>query len=616
MKTSAPPPCVVPIRTFKRLASRFPFSSRPVLTSIHGSDLLALRQLRDDLTKRDRGARVRRAAARGEVTVRRDRGVVHAEGYRLRVDTSGIAITAATDAGAFYGIQTLRELIAIYGLRLPCCEIEDAPAFARRGIYHDCSRGKVPKVSTVKALIGFLARFKINELQLYLENTFTFQKHPEIGKGFSPYTPQDLLEIQAHAAKHHVNFVPSLTSFGHFEKILMLPEYSSLGEYPGFRNYPGGTTLCPTDPRSIRLLADMYEDFLPNFTSEDFNVCGDEPWELGKGRSKRRAERLGLGRVYLDFILKVHKLCLKHGRRMNLWSDIVLDHPEMIPEIPRDIVMLNWDYGTTGKRIDRSHEIVEAGLPWVACPGTHGWLSHGSRINDSLENTSFFARSAQENGAEGFMTTDWGDCGHRQFLGPCLAGMAHGAAHAWHTNGVVDKTHLRRFTRVVFNDTSGQLARNLAVLGAKESGYWAYSALVESLAESKTLATGFAASRCHIDQVGLTGKSLNGHMERLLALPWASPSESMETFLRQALDEFPVATEMERLAYKRILLARTVRGERQPEPRELKKHARELEACAEKFAHMWLRRNRPSRLRDNLNAFRIAAREARSLATR
>jgi hypothetical protein len=211
------------------------------------------------------------------------------------------------------------------------------------------------------------------------------------------------------------------------------------------------------------------------------------------------------------------------------------------------------------------------------------------------------------------MTTDWGDGGHRQFLGVCLSGMAHGAAHAWHTNGVVDKTHLRRFTRVVFGDTSGQLARSIAVLGAKESGQWAYSALVESLVEPKTLATGFAVTRCHIDQVGLTGTRLNARMDKLLALPWAAPSESMETFLRQALDEFPVATEMERLAYRRVLLARTVRGDRRPASRELKKHASELEGCAGKFARLWRVRNRPSRLRDNLNGFRNAAREARSL---
>ncbi len=125
--------------------------------------------------------------------------------------------------------------------------------------------------------------------------------------------------MQGYAKMHFINFVPSLTSFGHFEKILMLPEYQHLGEMPGFRGHPGGSTLCPGDPGSIKLLEDMYDDFLPLFDAEDFNACGDEPWELGKGRSKARAKRIGLGRVYLDFLLKIHKLCFSskfHTRKI------------------------------------------------------------------------------------------------------------------------------------------------------------------------------------------------------------------------------------------------------------------------------------------------------------
>jgi hypothetical protein len=54
-----------------------------------------------------------------------------------------------------------------------------------------------------------------------------------------------------------VRFVPSLTSLGHFEKILMIPRYASLGELPGFRDLPGGTTLCPSDRGALRLVAEM-----------------------------------------------------------------------------------------------------------------------------------------------------------------------------------------------------------------------------------------------------------------------------------------------------------------------------------------------------------------------
>jgi hypothetical protein len=358
----------------------------------------------------------------------------------------------------------------------------------------------------------------------------------------------------------------------------------------------------------------MYGDFLPLFKAEDFNACGDEPWELGKGRSKRRADKTGVGRVYLDFILKVHKLCLKHGKRMNLWSDIVLDHPEMIPQIPKDIVMLNWDYGTDGKRIARSHEIAEAGLSFVGCPGTHGWLSHGTRMKTSLQNTSYFARIAKENGAEGFMTTDWGDGGHRQFLGLCLSGMAHGAAHAWHTDGVDDSTHLRRFTRVVFRDTSGRLARNLAFLGADESGQWAYKALVSSLTENKVLATGFAAHRYGLDGIKISDGRLRTRLEKLQSIPWDGGADTDDAFLSKALEEFPAAGRMEGLAYDRALLTRDLCASRPVLPRVLKRHAANMDACAAQFAELWRNRNKPSRLRDNLNGFRAAAREARDLA--
>ncbi len=228
-------------------------------------------------------------------------------------------------AGTYYAIQTLRDLTQIFDRTIPAMVIEDEPDFARRGIYHDCSRGKVPKIKTLKELVIRLAHWKINEFQLYIENVFTFKSHPEIGKGYSPFTPEEILELQEHCRNHHVRLVGSLASFGHFEKILALPQYSHLGEMPGFRGFPGGTTLCPADPGSIKLIEELYNDFMPLFDADDFNVCCDETWELGKGRSKKIADRVGVGRVYLDFILKIHRLCNRFGKRMNLWADIVLN---------------------------------------------------------------------------------------------------------------------------------------------------------------------------------------------------------------------------------------------------------------------------------------------------
>ena len=85
-----------------------------------------------------------------------------------------------------------------------------------------------------------------------------------------------------------MKLVGSLASGGHFEKILALQQYTHLGEIPGFRNHPGGSTLCPVNRDSIKLVSELYNEFVPLFEAEDFNVCCDETWELGKGRSKIR----------------------------------------------------------------------------------------------------------------------------------------------------------------------------------------------------------------------------------------------------------------------------------------------------------------------------------------
>ncbi|MGB2823828.1 MAG: glycoside hydrolase family 20 zincin-like fold domain-containing protein, partial [Phycisphaerae bacterium] len=562
------------------------------------ADTLPLGQLQRDLQTHCPD----RPGGQTAVRVVRDAGIEGDEAYRLTVRPDGVEVAAATDAGAYYGVQTLRELIVACGPRMPCCVIEDGPDFARRGVYHDCSRGKVPTLKTLKDLVERLARWKINELQLYVENVFTFRKHPAIGQGFSPFTPEELTELQAHCRLHHVRLVGSLASFGHMEKILALPEYSHLGEMPGFRDLPGGTTLCPLDPGSIKLVADLYEEFVPLHEARDFNVCCDETWELGKGRSRDEAERRGVGRLYLDFLLELHELCGRHGKRMNAWADIVLEHPELLGEMPKDAVMLNWDYSPGGARIARTREIAEAHLPLVVCPGTNGWLSHGTRLPQAVANVAEFAAEGRKCGAEGLLNTDWGDGGHRNPLGASLHGFAHGAAHAWNGGAVDDARFTDVFCRHAFGRGDGRLAKYLRVLGetyrmtGSQNEYAAslYRALVEPL--------GPAAEGERSDIDGITAEGAAGIVEALsaAAADMPNPDEQTEQFEAVALRELALAGRMDILASRRVLAAKKLRAGETVSPRELRDLAEETRRVADDFEQLWLARNKPSRLRDNL----------------
>jgi hypothetical protein len=588
-----------------------------------GEDALPLSQLVDELAAMTVRSRLQMGADSATVFVRRDRSLDHPEAYRLDVREDGIEIVSAAAAGAYYGIQTLRDLVRIHGTNLPCCRIDDRPTINRRGVYFDCSRGKVPTVQTVKQMIEWLAHWKVNELQLYIENTFQFSRHPAIGQGFSPYSPDDILAMQEHAKKHHISFVPSLTSFGHFERILMLPEYQDLGEMPGARGMPGGTTLCPDDPRSIELVGDMYEDFLPLFDAEDFNPCLDEPWELGRGRSKERVEREGLGKVYLDYVLKIRELCDRHGKRMNMWGDIVMKHPEVLPDMPRDIVVLNWDYWIHGKRISRTHELRDLDLPFVCCPGTNSWNSHGSRLEAALTNVSMFADAASENNAEGLMNTDWGNVGHRHFLASSLCSFAHGAAHGWCTEEVDDARHVERFCDLVFGDPDEELAAVVRLLGEYPLGVdHPYLALLEDMVEPGKPLTpapeifgGFRIKKnLDMDGVEASEEEIAGRREAVAAIQWPKPQRKLSPFEELAMDEYAMAARMEALGCRHMELARRVRSGAHLPAEDLRQYAEKLEERAAQFEELWLARNRPSRLADNLAFFHAASEQAKELA--
>ena len=104
----------------------------------------------------------------------------------------------------------------------------------------------------------------------------------------------------------------------------------------------------------------MFDELLPHFTSPLFNVGCDETFDLGQGRSKTEVEKRGRERVYLDFLRKVYELACSHGRMMQFWGDIILHRPELIPELPKDVIALEWG------DLDFQARTIMSGARWTA----------------------------------------------------------------------------------------------------------------------------------------------------------------------------------------------------------------------------------------------------------
>jgi len=607
---------LVPVKKVIFRKGIFRWPARPILASPHTADNLPLKQLSRDLAEKNIKANItKNLFASAAVRISRDKKIANDEAYRLSISQDGIEIFAKADAGAYYAVQTLRDLVRIYGRTLPACIIEDKPDFRRRGIYHDCSRGKVPKLNTLKELVERLAHWKINELQLYVENVFTFKRHPDIGKGFSPFTAEEILSLQECCRAHHIRLVGSLASFGHFEKILSLPKYGDLGEMPGFRGFPGGTTLCPTDPRSIKLIAELYSEFVPLFEAEDFNVCCDETWELGKGRSKKIANQVGARGVYLEFLLKIHRLCDKYGKRMNAWADMVLKYPQLLKKLPQDMVLLNWEYESGGENIRKTRKIAESGMRFMVCPGTSGWLTHGSRLSNSMGNVKNFAAQGRRYHAEGLLNTDWGDRGHRNFLGASLHSFAHGAAHSWHGKAVDEKRFTENFCEHVFGQRTNKMAKKVALLGdtyimcgkPMRNESLLYDALVEPILHI------IPPARSCIDMMEPAG--LRRILEKLSdGKGWPEVPKTTGAFERIAIRELKAAERMDYLACRRALAAKALRAGKSVRSSELAQLGRSIEEVSGEFKKLWLLRNKTSRLQDNLRLFKQVERESYHLA--
>ena len=311
--------------------------------------------------------------------------------------------------------------------------------FAVRSYMLDISRDKVPTMGTLKLLVEILEKFNYNQLQLYTEHTFAYSKHEAVWKDASPMTAQEVRELDLFCAMHGIDLVPNQNSFGHLERWLVKPEYNHLAELPhggaplpwgGFKKDP--TTLCPTDPASLEFLAGLYDELLPNFESRLFNIGCDETFDLlGEGRSAAAVKEKGEGRVYLEFLLKVAELVRKRGKRPMFWGDVILRHPELVPELPKDLIALDWGYEGNHPFMDEAAKFAAAGLDFYVCPGTSSWNSLAGRVENMRENMIVAERAGHLHGAKGFMVTDWGDGGHWQPLAASLPGLILGGNLAY-----------------------------------------------------------------------------------------------------------------------------------------------------------------------------------------
>lgn len=319
-------------------------------------------------------------------------GAASPEAYRLRVTPDTIEIAARAYIGFLQGSRTLRQLVATD--RVPCCTVEDAPAFAWRGAMLDVSRHFFP-LDFLKKQVDVMASYKLNRLHLHLTDAagwrMEIKRYPELtrkaawrthaswkewwngdrryvdegtpGAYGGYYTQDELRELVAYARQRGVTVVPEIEMPGHSEEVLAVYPELSCTHVPYEQ-----ADFCPGNDSTFRFLENVLDEVMDVFPSCDIHIGGDEAAKRSWPDCplcRSRMEREGLDDVndlQAYFVRRIGDYLAAHGRRLVGWDEIIAD------SLTQGATVMLW------RDTAFVHDAIRRGYDVVLAPGRFCYL--------------------------------------------------------------------------------------------------------------------------------------------------------------------------------------------------------------------------------------------------
>ncbi len=331
----------------------------------------------------------------------RDSAPLPAEGYRLRVTRERVVVEAGDAAGAFYAVQTLRQLAptALWAERplvlgrpfLPGVELEDAPRFGWRGVMIDESRHFIGKTHVLK-ILDAMAALKLNRFHWHLTDApgwrIEIKQFPELttigargdhsnaDRAPQFYTQDEIREIVAYARARHIVVIPEIEMPAHSTAALRAYPHLSCTGKPEFM-------YCASNPEVYRFLEQVLDEVLTLFDSEFIHIGGDEcptgVWkkcprcQALKTRENMPDERGLQSRMIHHF----DRHLAARGRRLVGWDEIL--EGGLAP----GATVMSW------RGVDGAHKAAALGQDVILTPRTYLYLDYPQ--TETPDGYSYFA---------------------------------------------------------------------------------------------------------------------------------------------------------------------------------------------------------------------------------
>ena len=315
------------------------------------------------------------------------------EGYVLHVSKNRVLVAGCDNRGAFYGLQSLRQLVKEKkSFQIPCIQIRDWPHMPFRGIrMYIPGRDNIPFFK--RFIRDFMALYKYNKVILEVNACMRFDKHPELNAGARefakdlnytrrdrPAGPNDEFQDSAHhdagdgdilekqevkdlvqyARQHYIDMIPEIPSLTH--TYYMLTRHRELAEIP---NAEWPDTYCPSNPDSYKLLFDIFDEYIEVIQPNMIHIGHDE-WRMDMNVCPR-CKGKDYTRLFAMDVNKIYDYLTAKNIKVAMWGDHFLESvrqrgfrertsssgykykipgglaPELVREsIPKDILIFNW----------------------------------------------------------------------------------------------------------------------------------------------------------------------------------------------------------------------------------------------------------------------------------
>ncbi len=355
------------------------------------------------------------------------------QGYAIEVRPDLVLVAGSDEAGAFYGFQTLRQLIRRDGeaTAIAGVSIRDWPHKPFRGIkLYLPGRDSIPYFK--RFVRDFMAAHKFNRLILEMNAAMRLDRHPEVNAGwldlardlvltrrdrpagphgnmnsthhdtadFGILEKDEVAELVRFVRDHHIEVIPEIPSLSH--SYYLLARHPELAEVPD--QWPD--TYCPSLPGSYKLLFDVLDEYIDVMKPRMVHMGKDE-WRMPWGVCPRCRNR-DYREVFIEDLRKTYDHLHQRGIQMAMWGDYLIEPlrgsglrprtsrtgwkylapgaitPEQVrTRVPKDILIFNWfwdeQYAGTGQGEKNDVSLEEWGFQQVYGNMTPGVQNYGRR---------------------------------------------------------------------------------------------------------------------------------------------------------------------------------------------------------------------------------------------